>query len=93
MSPFVVELIGVIATIFVVISMLFKTTSVKGSLFMRCLNIAGSVVFIVYGCLLPAVSTAVLNGVLVIINTYHLVLLIREQKSNQVTENKKSEEK
>lgn len=81
MNPVIIELIGISSTVLILISMLFKTTTIKGSILMRSLNIAGSVVFVVYGCLLPAISTAVLNAALVIINTYHLALLIKESKN------------
>ena len=47
---------------------------------MRSINIAGSIFFIVYGVLLPAISTAILNSIMVIVNTYHLVKLIRVNK-------------
>ena len=87
MSPLAIELIGIASTVLILFSMLFKTTTIKGDIRMRALNLAGSVVFVVYGCLLPAISTAVLNGALVIINTYHLVMLIKEFK-NDKPENK-----
>ena len=61
--------------------MSFKTTTLKGDIRMRALNLAGSAVFVVYGCLLPAISTAVLNSALVVVNTYHLVALIKESKN------------
>ena len=83
MNPVVIEIIGIASTLIVLVSMLFKTTTLKGSIIMRSLNLAGSVVFIVYGCLLPAISTAVLNGALVIINGYHLILLLKENKKNK----------
>ncbi len=78
-----IEIVGIVATIFILISMCFKTTSFKGSLFMRILNIIGSVVFVVYGVLLPAISTAILNGALIIVNTYHLIILIKENKREE----------
>ena len=83
MNPVVIEIIGILSTILILISMLFKTTSFKGSLIMRILNLSGSAVFVVYGCLLPSISTAILNAGLVIINSYHIVLLIKEHKKNQ----------
>ena len=76
----VIEIIGILATILILISMSFKTTSIKWSIWMRALNIAGSVVFVVYGFLLPAYSTAILNAALVFVNTYHLVILLKERK-------------
>ena len=80
MNSVVIEIIGIISTVLILISMLFKTTSFKGSLIMRILNLSGSIVFVLYGCLLPAISTAILNFGLVIINTYHIILLIKEHK-------------
>ncbi len=80
MNPVVIELVGIVSTLLILTSMLFKTTTLKGSIFMRVLNLTGSVVFVVYGCLLPAISTAVLNAGLVIINAYHLALLLRDAK-------------
>ena len=80
MNPVVIELIGISSTVLILVSMLFKTTTLKGSILMRSLNLTGSAVFVVYGCLLPAISTAVLNSALVIVNAYHLVLLIKENK-------------
>ena len=67
--------------------MLFKTTTVKGSLIMRALNLLGSVIFVIYGCLLPAISTAILNGALVIVNGFHLILLIKESKKQDTKNN------
>ena len=80
MNPILIEAIGISASVAILISMLFNTTTVKGSIIMRALNIVGSVIFTVYGCLLPAISTAVLNGALVIVNIYHLIFLIKDYK-------------
>ena len=77
-----IEAVGIVATVFILFSMVFKTTSVKCSIIMRALNLVGSVVFVIYGILLPAISTAVLNGALILVNTYHLIILIKQQKSN-----------
>lgn len=80
MDKIIIEIIGILATLLILVSMSFKTTSVKGSIWMRALNIVGSMVFIVYGCLLPAYSTAILNAALVGVNTYHLIYLIMSNK-------------
>ena len=83
MSPLLIELIGIFSTVLVLVSMLFKTTTVKGSLLMRWFNLVGGLIFMCYGILLPAISTAVLNGALVIVNIYHLILLYREKKTEK----------
>ena len=87
MYQLVIEAVGIVSTLFILVSMLFKTTTIKGSIMMRALNLLGSVIFVVYGCLLPAISTAVLNGALVIVNSYHLVLLIKESKTQPTSTN------
>ena len=81
MNPLIIEMIGIASTVLILISMLFKTTTIKGSILMRSFNIIGSLTFVVYGCLLPAISTAILNGALVIINTIHLILLLKNKKT------------
>ena len=48
---------------------------------MRWFNLVGCLIFMCYGILLPAVSTAVLNGALVVVNAYHLILLYKEKKT------------
>lgn len=78
-----IEIIGIVSTIFILVSMLFKTTTLKGSIWMRGLNIIGSITFIVYGALLPAISTAILNGVLVFVNLYHFIILLKEYKKTK----------
>lgn len=87
-----IEAVGIVATVFILFSMVFKTTSVKGSIIMRVLNLIGSVVFVVYGILLPALSTAILNGGLILINGYHLIVLIKNNKKPQSQEVAKNKE-
>ena len=89
MSPLLIEIIGISATVLILFSMLFKTTTLNGDIRMRVLNLIGSAIFTVYGCLLPAISTAVLNGALIIVNTYHLVSLLKEKKKTESNEKQK----
>lgn len=84
-----VEAIGIVATLFILVSMCFKTLSYKGSFYMRLLNIIGSVIFVVYGILLPAWSTAILNGILIFVNIYNFVILIRDHKKELNNSEKK----
>ncbi len=83
------EAIGIVATLFILVSMLFPTLSYKGSFWMRILNLIGSAVFVVYGALVPAISTAVLNGCLIIVNAYHFVKLILDHKKECAEKDKK----
>jgi len=61
------EIIGIIATLFVLISFLF-TSETR----IRQVNIIGAVIFIVYGIIITAHSVYILNGALVIIHIYKL---------------------
>lgn len=74
-----VEILGVVATLFIVVSMSCKTLTKKSSIIMRVLNTLGSIIFIIYGLLLPALSTTILNIIVVGINIYHLILLIKHK--------------
>jgi predicted membrane protein len=86
MNPILVEVIGIIATLLILFSMLFKTTTLKGDIRMRILNLIGSLIFTVYGCLIPAISTAILNSALIIVNSYHLIMLLKEKKKQKTDE-------
>jgi len=68
-----IEIIGIAATVIVLISMSFKTTTYKGTMCMRIINIVGSVVFTIYGLLLPAYATAIMNAILFFINIFYLI--------------------
>ena len=61
------EIIGIIATLFVLLSFLF--TAEKR---IRQINIIGALIFIVYGVIITAHSVYILNGALVIIHIYKL---------------------
>ena len=70
------EIIGIVGTVIVLIAVSFKTTSFWGSFWFRLFNLIGSIIFLVYGILLPALSTAILNGALIAINSGYLISLI-----------------
>lgn len=61
------EVIGIVATIFVLLSFL-KTDSKK----IRKLNIIGAALFVIYGIFIRAYSTALLNFLLIIIHIIKL---------------------
>ena len=76
----IIELIGIFATVIILVAMSIKTTTYKGDVWMRIINLIGSAVFVVYGVLLPAISTAILNAALVIVNIVHIVILKKEHE-------------
>lgn len=68
-----IEIVGLVASLFIIASLLFKTTSYVQTVCMRCVNIVGSTVFIVYGFMLPAYSTAITNIVATVLSIYNLI--------------------
>lgn len=69
---FNVEVIGLIATLFVLAS--FLTSGEKN---IRIINIVGALIFVAYGLMIGAVSVWLLNGILFIIHIYKLIKLSR----------------
>lgn len=89
MNP--VEYIGLTASLFIMISMCFPTNTFKATLFLRIFNLIGSIIFLVYGIMLPAISTAVLNGVNVVVNSVQMVLLFVKKKKDDSNSDDKEE--
>ncbi len=93
-----IEIIGIVATLLILASMSFRTDSYKGDVLMRILNMVGSAVFAVYGFLLPAWSTAILNTALVFVNAWHLYSLVKNHKkemanASETTQTETTEQK
>ena len=63
-----IEVIGIIAGCFVLISFLFNKTEQ-----IRCVNIIGCILFIVYGVLIKSISVLFLNSFTLIINILYLL--------------------
>ena len=83
-----VDILGIVAGVFIFSSLTFKCVSVKTNIIMRILNATGSALFVVYGALLWAGggdgwSLVVCNGLLVIFNTYHLIRLCVSRKKQR----------
>lgn len=76
-----IELIGTLASILILTSMCIKSTTVKGNILMRVINIIGSIIFVYYGYVLGAYSTILLNAVCVIINIYHIIAMRKADNS------------
>ena len=63
------EVIGLIATLFVLLSFLMKKIE-----YVRIINIVGASLFVVYGVCINALSTWLLNAILIVI---HIVFLTK----------------
>lgn len=74
------EIYGLIASFLIVFSMVFKTTTYRGTMLMRIINGIGSIFFVIYGLLLPAFSTFLANAVLFFINIFYIY---KEMKDHQ----------
>ena len=61
------EIIGLAASVLVLVSFLMK-----GSRVIRTINIAACIVFVVYGVLIEALSIWLLNGLLILVHIYYL---------------------
>lgn len=72
------EIVGISGSVLIAISMVFKTTTDKGVMYLRIFNLLGSIVFVVYGFMLPAYSTIVLNCICVVLNIVGLVKIIQK---------------
>lgn len=69
------EIIGLIATLLTLFSFL-----VKGEAKIRIINAIGCVFFVIYGLLIHALSVWLLNGIVLIVNVYRGIKLIKEGK-------------
>ena len=67
------EIIGIAASGIVLISMLAKTRSYKGNMFMRSVNTVGCFAFILYGVFLPSPTTILMNSVICIVNIVYMI--------------------
>ena len=63
-----VEAIGITATLFVLLSFMFKDAKR-----IRIVNIVGAALFVIYGLMLNALSVWLLNGALIAIHIYYLL--------------------
>lgn len=69
------EVLGIVATAFVLISFLFKQTTI-----IRIINSVGAAVFVVYGVFLAAWSVVALNSCLIVTHFVYLIKLLRDQR-------------
>ncbi len=71
----VLEIVGYVASVLVAVSLMMRSI-----LRLRVLNLAGAATFAVYGALIGAYPVAAVNGVIVLINVYHLRRMSRARE-------------
>lgn len=76
------EIVGMTGSILVAISMMCKTTTDRGVMWLRIFNLIGSLIFVVYGIMLPAYSTIILNCICVVLNAVGLINIIKKMRRN-----------
>lgn len=67
-----IELVGITASALIVLSLVFKTTTFKGTLIMRIINLIGSVVFMTYGILIWSLSIIIANAATTLLDAYYI---------------------
>ena len=77
-----IEVIGILAGVFILTSLVFRSTTRKTEILMRILNSVGAVLFIVYGILFPAYSTAIINACILVVNVYNIIALLKRIDEN-----------
>lgn len=75
-----IEVIGMIATVLLVISMMVNTMNPKTVIIMRAINAVASIGFIIYGVLLSAYSTTISNTFILFVDIWYLYKNIVEYK-------------
>lgn len=73
-----VELVGILGSLLVLAAMTVKSTTTKGNIAMRSINLIGSLIFVVYGLMIPAYSTAALNIAATIVNAIFIVRMLKD---------------
>ena len=68
------EIIGYAASVLIAISLMMKSL-----IRLRIINGFGGLIFVVYGILIKAYPVAILNGLIVIIDLYYLIRMLRRQ--------------
>lgn len=84
-----VDIIGIVAGVFIFASLTFKCITIKSNILMRILNTIGSALFVAYGAILWANggngwSLVACNGLLVLFNGYHIIRLALSLKKQPV---------
>lgn len=77
-----VELIGIFATILILISMIHNSTTIVGNIRMRIYNIIGSIVYIIYGIFIHSFSTILLNIIVIFIHIVNLYKIYKDGRNN-----------
>ena len=73
-----IDIIGYAGTAFVVLSF-----SMKKVVWIRIVNMIGSVLSLIYGVFMNTCPTAILNGFLLVVNTIFLILIYLDKRRKE----------
>ena len=78
-------IVGLVASLVVLVSMCFDTSTRKGDLLLRSWNLVGSILSVIYGIILgpEGFGMIILNGTLVFVNLYYLIKIWRTKHDYQ----------
>ena len=74
-NQIIFEIIGYLASTIIAISLLMKSL-----IRLRIINGIGALVFVIYGLLIEAYPVAVLNGIIVVIDIYYLLQMVKRSE-------------
>ena len=74
-------IVGLVASLIVLVSMCFDTSTRKGDLLLRSWNFVGSILSVIYGIILgpEGFGMLILNTPLVFVNIYYLIKIWKEK--------------
>ena len=75
-----IEILGIIATIILVVSMAFNCRDRKMTIIMRTLNALSAIMFIIYSIVLNAYSSILSNLAILVIDIYWLYKYIYKER-------------
>lgn len=78
-NSLILELVGYAASALIAVSLMMSSI-----LRLRLINLAGAAIFATYGLLIRAYPVAVLNGLIVLVNAYHLLKMLRTKQFFQL---------
>ncbi len=81
MNPNILSWIGYLASVIIVISMMMSSI-IK----FRWVNLAGALLFSIYGFLIHAIPVGVLNGIIVLVDAYYLWLIYSKKETFEILE-------
>lgn len=75
------EIVGALSSFLIIASMIFKTSTYKGTMLMRSINALGSIMFILYGFVYTdAYATGTTNACGLLLNIFWLIKEYKDHK-------------